>query len=163
MRGLRSFVMWLIILAAATTAAACDTGSGCIVIGVGTCNSPTPPLGYFAVGFPRAKIDYVAVTTAAGYRAGLKVGDTVTLQLVRDARGEIVTATDTIRTVTWALTDSSSARIVTQTDGSGWLVATRVGRIGLVQANGMQPRTYACTLVSGLRNCEMVGIIDVVP
>jgi len=121
-------------------------------------SSPVPRT--FIFGFDPATLDRSAPVNANGYRAVLPVGASVTLRAVRDANGEVTEATDTLRTVTWTLSDASSATLTPSADGSAQLVTTQVGRVGTISANGTSI-LYACA-TTGLRACSAVGAIDVV-
>ncbi len=160
MRIARSVGLMGILAAVELLAVACHSDSGCIVIGVGSCE----PLGNgpasFVVGFPAAKVDLGS--SGSGYRGVLHVGDTVVFRLVRDAHGEVITARDTIRAVAWALTDSTAARIIGAADGSGLLVTIAPGVVGAVRANGLQSDAYACEPLNGASTCLRVSVIDVV-
>jgi hypothetical protein len=133
--------------------------SGCLEID-GPCASTGPVAVTFILGLDPRLLDRSIPVNAAGYRAVLPVGTTVTLRAVRNARGEGIQATDTLRTVTWVLTDSSSATLRPGVDGSAQLIATKVGRVGVILANGSS-LLYACENIP-LRACASVGAIDVV-
>jgi hypothetical protein len=140
-------------------ALACESTSGCLEID-GPCLSTTPVPRTFILGLDPATLDRSAPVNANGYRAILPVGATVTLRAVRDAAGEVTQASDTLRTVTWVLSDASSASLTPSADGTAQLVATKVGRVGTILANGSSV-LYACTTAT-LRACSAVGAIDVV-
>ena len=142
-----------------STSACSKWTSGCLEID-GPCTSASPVAATFILGLDPRLLDRSIPVNAAGYRAVLPVGTTVTLRAVRDARGEVIQATDTLRTVTWVLTDSSSATLRPGVDGSAQLMATKVGRIGAILANGSSV-LYACENIP-LRACSSVGAIDVV-
>ena len=141
------------------SASACDSSSGCFEID-GPCLSTSPVPRTFIFGLDPATLDRSAPVNGNGYRAVLPVGTSVTLRAVRDANGEVTLATDTLRTVTWTLTDASSATLTPAADGSAQLVATKIGRVGTILANGTSI-LYACT-TAALRACSAVGAIDVV-
>jgi len=133
--------------------------SGCFEID-GPCTSTAPATTTFIVGLDPSFVDRSVPVNAGGYRAVLPVGTTVTLRAVRNANGEVIRATDTLRTVTWVLTDSNSAKLTPGGDGSAQLVATKAGRVGAITANGSSVM-YACG-VETPRACSSVGAIDVV-
>jgi len=133
--------------------------SGCFEID-GPCTSTAPAVTTFIVGLDPSLVDRSVPVNASGYRALLPVGTMVTLRAVRNPAGEVIRATDTLRTVTWVLTDSSSARLTPGVDGSAQLVATKAGRVGAITANGSNV-IYACG-VDTPRACSSVGAIDVV-
>ena len=133
--------------------------SGCLEID-GPCTSTGPAATTFIVGLDPSFVDRSVPVNASGYRAVLPVGTTVTLRAVRNTGGEVTRATDTVRTVTWVLTDSSSAKLTPGVEGSAQLVATKAGRVGAITANGSSVM-YACG-VDTPRACSSVGAIDVV-
>ena len=138
--------------------AACDSTYGCLEID-GPCTSTTPQAATFILGLDPGLLDR-SVTVNGGYRAVLPVGTTVKFWAVRDARGEAITASDTLRSVTWSLTDAGSATLTPAADGSAQLAATKIGRVGMIRANGTSI-LYACT-AGPPHACSAVGAIDVV-
>lgn len=99
---------------------------------------PYPPGGVvlsWIEGLP-----YDRVSSNAGW-ANLIPGDSVTLYLVSGPNGP--PSADTVRTVTWGVTDSSVARVSPGQGGSGALVAVAPGTFK-VTANGGTTFMSAC-------------------
>jgi hypothetical protein len=159
--GMRPFLYLLSAVFLAGPLAACKTTYGCLEID-GPCYGPARPAS-FIVGVEPAVVDKTTAAPSGGYRAFLHVGDTVTLHFVRDAQGEITTARDTIRAVEWGLSDSVAATIVPAAGGSALLIASHIGRVGLVFANGITNGPYSCGLLGpGAYGCARVGEVDVI-
>lgn len=112
----------------------------------GNCPGSKPPPGFCwlcppdhaTVGFPLDNVDSTVVhSDGYGYWGRLVVGDTVILYkvLLPAGRWPPSTATDTARTVSWAVSDTAVARITAGTGGRGTLVARAAGTIS-VSADG---------------------------
>ena len=153
-------LMRMLVGTGVVVAAACTSNNGCLEID-GPCPGPRTPAS-FILGFPTASVDLVSgPINGSGSRGVMHVGDTVTLHLVRDSIGEVLTASDTIRAVTWSMSDQSAASLVPVSGGAALLIGKAPGRVGLVIANGLTVM-YSCGPISGSRGCAPVGAIDVI-
>lgn len=91
----------------------------------------------------------------------MRIGDSVTLYLVRSL-GPGSTPADTIRTgLAWALSDSTAARIAIDVQGGGRITAIATGKVGQVIANGTRYDIISCFNPFG--GCDRLGELAVVP
>lgn len=121
----------------------------------GPCQTYSPGGGtgvsYWIVGLP-----YERVSTLSTAWLDLIPADSATLYLVSGANGPSG-ASDTVRTVAWAVTNGEVARITPGEGGSAALVAIAPGTFSIT-ANGSAPMMFAC----GASGCNMISSIRVV-
>jgi hypothetical protein len=117
----------------------------------------------FIVGLDPNTVERGVTLPSGGHRAVLRVGDTVTLHLVLGSSAVSVSeARDTVRAVTWSATDSSAATLEEDGNGGLRLIAARVGRVGMIMANGGAMAMWACDQASTPVSCFYVTAIDVI-
>lgn len=134
-----------------------DGAQGCVI---GPCGPPAVSLGLSLVGFPPGRVDRSTVV-GSGFRGTMRIGDSVTLYLVRSL-GPGSTPADTIRTgLAWALSDSTAARIAIDVQGGGRITAIATGKVGQVIANGTRYDIISCFNPFG--GCDRLGELAVVP
>jgi hypothetical protein len=144
------------LVAAGALPAACGSQHWCFEID-GPCTSG-PTTVSFITGFPVDKVDHTTAV-AFGFRGVMRVGDAVSLYVVRGDQADITSAADTVRGVQWAIDSQTAAQLTMQLDGGARLVAKSVGQVGMITANGSAVQ-YACKF----RNeCSLISQIDVVP
>jgi hypothetical protein len=112
-------------------------------------------------GFPVDHVDRNTVVNNAGYRGTIRVGETVTLYLVKNF-GYGASPVDTLRQgMTWALSDSNAVHITALANGDGRITAVAPGTMGQVVVSGGHYDIFDCGGPSGI--CSRVVEIDVVP
>lgn len=144
---------------AVSAVVSCHSGNsdGCLI---GPCVLAPPAMHLSLVGFPPNGVDRGTVVSG-GYRGTLRVGESVTLYVVRSF-GPGATPADTIRTdVRWALSDSLAASIATMPDGGGRLTGVVVGTVGAVMVNQQRYDVMSCFNIYG--GCDQVSTIAVTP
>jgi hypothetical protein len=121
-----------------------DFSSGCIMGPCGGRTYGTLETTYLT-GFPEQKVDRSITTGTGGYWGRIAVGDSVQLYLVRVPALSSPSSTppDTIRQVTWAVSDSSVAAISAGPSGQGLPIGTGAGTVQ-VGANGIYYVLWAC-------------------
>jgi hypothetical protein len=114
------------------------------------------PLEYYVAGFPIDRVDTTSTMGSGGQPLTLQVGEHVSLYLVHltgDARG-----IDTLRSISWTITNDSAVRIANGIAGAGILTAVHVGTAGTVLANDSVYEYRACNAYF----CRRVSEVDVV-
>ena len=152
-----AFAVAALVSAATLGGCKAEITTGCVL---GPCGPPSVGNTLSLVGFPQARVDRNTVV-GDGYRGTLRVGETVTLYLVKSLGPGAPTA-DTIRTnVTWALSDSAAARVTGGPQGAGVITAIAAGSVGQVLVNGTRYEVISCFGPFG--GCDRVKEVVVLP
>ena len=139
------------VAAAALVACTFDFDLGPMFCGMeGPCDSVAGFVAPWITGLPFER----ASISDAGWE-DLVQGDSVALYLVSGDNPS--NPRDTVRAVTWAVTDSAVARIAPGLGGSGVLVARAPGSFNIT-ANGGVPPMFAC----GPSGCARINLLRVI-
>jgi hypothetical protein len=114
----------------------------------------------YILGFPYAKVDLTMAHPEGGLSGRVQVQDTVRFYLVGApvATSPTVAPPDTVRQVTWTVSDSTVARISSGPLGQGIFVAGGPGET-TVLANGQHYTLWACKEGA----CSRISQIEVLP